>query len=315
MLVTVSVAALAIALPDIADAADLATKAPVYKAAPAAKPVITAYIEGGPMWTAGGSVNYLDPEFGVNRTINPGVGWTAAAGIDYRLAGSPWHLSADFRYGKGRDKSESFSSLSITPPGFSSGLTSAHHDEDHWVADFMVGRDIGLGAQSQVKFGVRVADLRATTDVTGGGSTVFPIASLTFSSAFTMRSRFLGAGPRAAIDGTVAIQGPWSLDYRGGLAVLYGDRELNQTGGGTFCISIVGCSTTAFNGSFNSSGWVPNADASLALSYAVTPAARISAGYQVDHYWSALRTFDAGGNPVSVDRDYSGPFVRLTGQF
>ena len=63
-----------------------------------------------------------------------------------------------------------------------------------------------------------------------------------------------------------------------------------------------------------------NADASLALSYVLTPRAKLSAGIRFDGYWNALRTLDSHftGDSVALhneDRFYWGPFRRLTGAF
>jgi hypothetical protein len=300
LLIGVSVIALTVALPDLGQAADLPTKAPTYQPAPQ----VTWWIEGGPEWTGGPSVAYVPGGFfPVGQSIKAGSGWSIAGGFDYRFAASPWHVSADVRYGKAGSRSQSF--ISSAPPVFFSS-SSASHKEDHWVADFMVGRDIGLGTQSQVKLGVRVADLRATTDV----SSAFAFFIFFGSSSFEQRSRFLGVGPRAALDGTAQIQGPWSIDYNAGIALLYGNRELNLSGSGTG----TGGPFT-FNTSDDSNGWVPNANGSLALGYSFTPGLKISAGYQIDYYWNALRTFDVNGNAKNIDRNYSGPFVRVSGSF
>jgi hypothetical protein len=305
LLVGVSVLALTIATPELAKPADLPTKAPILRAAPTPQPIVTMFVEGGPMWTSGGSINYFDPAFGFSRGFGtPPVGWTIAGGVDYQFAASPWHISFDFRYGKSGKRTHS----NFAAFGYESGSASsqATHREQHWVADFMVGRDIGLGHQSQLKVGLRVADLRATTDF--NGAYVSYLGS-SYGYSFTQRSKFLGFGPRAAIAGVFPIMGPWSIDYGAGIAVLYGTRELNVSGS-----SCAACTPFPV-GSFDSRGWVPNVDASIGLAYAFTPSVKASVGFQFDYYWNALRTFDVNQNPVNIDRNYYGPFVRLTGKF
>lgn len=304
LLVSVSVVALMVAMPEIARPADLPTKAPVFKAAPAPQPNVTMFVEGGSMWTGGGGVNYFDPAFGFSRSIGiPPVGWTFAGGIDYQFAASPWHVSFDFRYGKSGKRTHN----NAASFGYESGTASsqATHREQHWVADFMVGRDIGLGNQSQLKFGLRVADLSATTNFNGA---FISYSGYSYGYNFTQHSRFLGIGPRAAIAGVFQIQGPWSVDYKAGIAALYGNRELSVSGS-----SCANCTPVSFDN--NSSGWVPNADASIGLAYAFTPSFKAAVGFQLDYYWGALRTFDTNRNPVNVDRNYYGPFVRFTGKF
>ena len=304
LLVGVSVIALTVATPELAKPADLPMKAPVV--APAAQPIITAFIEGGGMWTSGGSIGYFDPAFFTSRSFRPPpVGWTIAGGVDYQFAASPWHVSFDFRYGKSGKRTQS----NFAAFGYESGsaASQASHREHHWVADFMVGRDIGLGTKSQLKFGLRVADLRATTDFNGQYASYY---GSSYGYSFTQRSKFLGFGPRAAIVGVFPIQGPWSIDYSAGIAALYGNRTLSISG------SCTACSPSSFPvGSFDSKGWVPNVDASIGLGFAFSPSVKATVGFQFDYYWNALRTFDANLGVVNIDRNYYGPFVRLTGKF
>jgi hypothetical protein len=303
LLVSVSVLAITVATPELAKPADLPTKAPIV--APAPQGIWTAYIEGGPMWTGGGGTSYFDPASGFSRSFGrPPVGWTIAGLIDYQFAASPYHVSFDFRYGQSGKRTQN----NFVAFGYESGTASsqASHREHHWVADFMVGRDIGIGQQSQVKVGLRVADLRATTDYNGVYVSYY---AGSYGYSFTQRSKFLGFGPRAAIMGVFAISGPWSIDYQAGVAALYGNRQLNITGS-----ACAACNPFPV-GSFDSKGWVPNVDASLGIAYAFTPAMKISVGVQVDQYWNALRTFDLNQGVVNTDRTYWGPFVRLTGRF
>src|SRR5207247_2248518 len=221
---------------------------------------------------------------------------------------------------------------------------------DHMVADFMVGRDFGFGGLlglNQVKFGIRVADLRARQSVQAQhalqsfapgfeGSVVFASgAALNLNT----RSEFLGVGPRLAAEGMMPLGGPWGLDWGGGVAVLFGEQRFKAdvngvfasasvTGGGTaFTFSGNACTTTIHTSGFGtihpllgctSNKAVFNADASLALSYAITPRAKLSAGVRFDGYWHALRTLDAtltNGSPAGLhneDRFYWGPFLTLT---
>ncbi len=243
MLVTVSALAITVATPELAKPADLPIKAPIFKAAP--QPIWTAYIEGGPMWTGGGGINDSDRYSLSSRSFGtPPVGWTVAGGIDYQFAASPWHISFDFRYGKSGKRTQS----NFAAFGYESGYAnSGSHSEQHWVADFMVGRDIGIGQQSQVKVGLRVADLTATIDYNG---TYISYFGSPYGYSFRQHSKFLGFGPRAATAGMFQIAGPWSIDYSAGVAVLYGNRQLNVTGS----------TIPSLIGSFDSKGWVPNVD-------------------------------------------------------
>jgi len=137
------------------------------------------------------------------------VGWEAATGFDYRFAGSPWHVSGQFRYGEGRTRetSASSSTLSISAGGAPPAIVTAAdaesvaHKETHWLADLALGRDvIGSGADAmQFKFGWRVAELRATTNSheTAGLSVTRILDPFSFSgdTNISQELKFLGAGP------------------------------------------------------------------------------------------------------------------------
>ena len=300
LLVSTSVVTLALALPE-ARAADLPGRPMYTKAAPIEPlPQWTWYLEGGGFNTTG------DTLFGVGET-KAKFGWEGAIGLDYRIAGSPWHISAQFRYGRAGDRNSAISGY-FTAPGIGSAYVvgNLNHKESHAVADFAVGHDIGIGTgQAQLKFGVRVVDLSAKSTATGN---VYPSHSPPpTQESISFESRFVGAGPRGSIEGSQPIMGAWAIDYMGGVAYLYGTRSLNITasatglGWGAFGVSDV-------TGIFN-------ADASLGLSYAFSRTAKLTAGYRYDSYWGAMKMFDSNLNVVNNDRAYYGPFLRFTGAF
>jgi len=300
LLVSASVMSLAVASPEVW-AADMPTKA-TFKAAPIEPlPVWTWYLEGGGFNTTG------DTLFGAGET-KARFGWEGAIGLDYRIAGSPWHISGQFRYGRAGDRNSPISGY-FSAPGIGSAYVAGNlnHKESHAVADFAVGHDIGIGTgQAQLKFGVRVVDLSAKSTLTGTLYTGI-VEGGSGPGVISFESRFVGAGPRGSIEGSQPIMGPWAIDYMGGVAYLYGTRSLNVTasaaglGSGAFGISDV-------TGIFN-------ADASLGLSYAFSQAAKLTAGYRYDGYWGAMKMFDSTGNVVNNDRAYYGPFLRFTGRF
>ena len=302
LLVSASVMSLAVASHEVW-AADMPTKA-TYKATPIEPlPVWTWYLEGGGFNTTG------DTLFGAGET-KAKFGWEGAIGLDYRIAGSPWHVSAQFRYGKAGDRDSSLSGY-FTAPGIGYGyvIGNLNHKESHAVADFAVGHDIGIGTgQAQLKFGVRVVDLSAKSTATGtlytGG---YPAAGTFPGASISFESRFVGAGPRGSIEGSQPIMGPLAVEYMGGVAYLYGTRSLNVTS------SAPGLGSAAF-GVSDVTG-IFNADASLGLSYAFNKAAKVTLGYRYDGYWGAMKMYDSNLNVVNNDRAYYGPFLRFTGAF
>jgi major outer membrane protein len=304
-----------------------AADAPVLKAPPPAGR-LTMFIEGAAFGTAGKPVWTEVPPpggpFDESTAMRLRVGWEAAAGLDYQWWGSPWHVSAALRYGQARSRNKNFfQGRTCTTPGVcTSAAGTVKHREDHLVADFMVGRDVGLGVggNGQVKFGVRIAKLTATTNGAGawfcsynGSNCNNASGNVASGVTFQQRSKFVGLGPRAALEASAPLGGGWAIDYGVGVAVLFGHRTLNLTGSG---VDNSAGGLFTFASQFTNRASVLNLDASAGLAYWFTPAFKVTAGYRLDAYWNALTTFDrTAENTVNVDRIFHGPFVRATGQF
>jgi Legionella pneumophila major outer membrane protein precursor len=194
--------------------------------------------------------------------LTPKIGWEGATGFDYRFAGSPWHVSGQFRYGEGGKTSGTASSAGSIDPlllavlagaggGVMAGVVtgaggsetiSTNYKETHWLADMALGRDIaGNGASAvQVKGGLRIAELVATqstsdrsnqffnfppTALFGGAGPIISSIGLNRSVMTDQRNAFLGIGPRVGIEGAVPFAGKWSLDYLGDAAILFGTQK------------------------------------------------------------------------------------------
>jgi hypothetical protein len=268
-----------------------------YKARPPEEPGrFTVWVEGGAIWTGGDSVardfSLTDfTTFGLGSMgpaltrpqasvgligsggipgifdLNPKIGWEAATGFDYKFAGSPWHVSGQFRYGEGGKTSGTATSAgSIDPsilaflstdPTFSGKCPSpgscnfggsetfaASYRETHWLADLALGYDIaGHGpTYVQVKGGLRIEEFVAQSSTSDRSSffanfaptTVGPfgtLSSITENSLRTedTRSNFLGTGPLIGLEGSARFLGAWSFDYKGDLAVLFGTQNSVST--------------------------------------------------------------------------------------
>lgn len=329
LLAGVSVLAITVANPAAVVAADLPARPAMITKAPVLAPVSpwTFWVEGGLQHVGGGdpSIAGLTPDFAPAKKA---WGWSGAAALDYRI--NPfWHVSAGFRYGAHKSRttnsiqnglglySGSATSPTTTP---ATGLNSATRKESNWVADFMVGRELGLGAgSSQFKVGLRVAHIKGTTD--GAGQLVTAGTTPTVVNySYSQTSKFTGWGPRAALEGNMPLTGPWSIDYMVGAAALFGNRTIDQTAtvngipspGFTFLGCVSGCPGTFSN---SSNGTVFNTDAMLGIAYAITPSAKLGLNYRVDYYANAMRTVDSAGNFSNTNRTYHGPNLRLTVNF
>ncbi len=318
LLAGASVVALAAAAPN-AVAADL-SKPAITKAPPPAAVVK----ERWSWWLEGGAVNPAGDPATVGLTFfGPRARWGAegAAGFDWQpQAFAQWHLSGQFRYGQAQRSTPVRGTLTAIAPSGSTAVVTLNGTqkitEDHWLVDFAVGRDFGLGnANAQWKLGLRVADLRSKLTGSGGFHAATSSGSATNGVfAAVERSTFIGAGPRFGVDGSTPLGGSWSLDWLAGAAVLFGERNLTLNAAAK---PGVGPTVTATLNS-SASAAVFNVDAQAGLSYWVNPNLKITASYRVDAYFNAMRTLKGAttvtstANLINVDRIYNGPMLRLT---
>jgi hypothetical protein len=308
---------------------------------PVVPPTITFWLEGALAYTGGGNYNVPSiPGLGAPFTsLNARSGPEIAFGFDYQYQNQPSHFIFDFRFGQsGTSTVNSSSSSSSRTTGtpfkgaFSSTITPsttinnstgarATEREQHLVADFMAGRDLGIGANAlQFQVGLRVADLRASATETStttsnitrtfySSSTVQTSSSSTTSTTYaSWNSAFFGIGPRVAVAGSVPIRGSWFFDYGAGIAGLVGDRSFN--------VNVWNSTGTIFFGNSSNTAFVFNSDAMLALSYHFTPHYKFSVGIREDFYANALTSYNINtGGLTNINRIYWGPFARLTGSF
>ena len=329
----VSVVALMAASPAV-KAADLPTKAPVFTPKPVPQDRWSWWVEGGAFNTsdpAAGPYPFLATPVG----IQPNMGWEGAIGFDYSpVAYAPYHFSGQFRYGQAQRKGKTFPA-SYFNPSFHFGTRtttanvvgagSADIKEHHWLVDFAVGRDFQLGSgEAQAKLGVRVADIYAKINGNGtlsGCDTTFPCGGaspVTGVFSFSSRSKFLGVGPRLGIDGGLPLGGAWSLDYLGGVAVLFGNRSYDSNSTMTLILNPGGgqqVGTLATATSSSDTGAVFNLDGQIGISYQFNPNFKMTASYRFDGYWNALRTVNSTGAIVNEDVFYYGPMLRGTFSF
>jgi hypothetical protein len=333
--------------PREAYAADL----PVYvkAAAPPEQGRLRLWGEGGAIWSGGDPIDSfytrstlsllgIDTR-GLFFPLLPKVGWEAATGFDYRFAGSPWHVSGQFRYGEGRTTETSASSSSSIFAGGAPPVTvtitvadaeSVSHQETHWLADLALGRDvIGSGADAmQFKFGVRVAELRAKTNshaswsesLVGDPPSNFLIA---FDTNISQELKFLGAGPRFGVEGSVPMARGWSFDYLGDVAALFGTQNFYRRSSVDNLVVVPipndGLpNTPPIVNTAQKFATVLNADIQVGVSYWLSQNMKASLSYRLDAYFNAFTGVDAKNDPknlVQINRYIHGPRLALTGQF
>jgi hypothetical protein len=320
------------------------------KALPApVKGELNVFVEGGAFWTGGDPARTTrfdtaasSQGFGPSGgpfDLTPRVGWQGAVGFDYRFAGLPWHVSAQFRYGRAGDKADGDASsigpvLEVVGPGLAFNVTAtaqttATNRESHWLADFAIGRDLNTGPDAmQVKVGFRVVELSSRIRQINNSQVLglqFPffggfIASQTNTDR-EQDASFRGAGPRIGVEGAIPLRAGWQLDYLAGAAVLFGTRRFGtifkETDVTTSNILGVGGPPSGFviTGSDQRGATVANVDLQAGLAYWVTPGFKVSASYRLDAYFGVLTTLDIAGGQRAIDRYFHGPSVAGTLRF
>ncbi|RXT47755.1 Lpg1974 family pore-forming outer membrane protein [Bradyrhizobium betae] len=313
---------------------------PVKALPPTGPALFRAWIEGGAIFSGGDPISST---YGLTGQfdLTPKVGWESAVGFDYRFAGSPWHVSGQFRYGEG-GKTTGLDSTSQTIAAGAASATgtetwAAAYKEAHWLADLAVGREIaGSGPSAlQLKGGVRVAEFVTRSSnsdvqfltVSGLAPIVVPgfpavtTASTSSSTINEARASFLGAGPLIGIEGSIPFAGKWSFDYAGDAAILFGRQQSTNSSRTTSTITpsylagLFPTFDTLNTGNARLFAGVLSADIQVGLSYWLTQNLKLGAGYRLDaliNVFNETGTSNAGFMP---DRYTHGPRVTLTGQF
>ena len=251
-------------------------------------------------------------------------------------------MSGQFRYGEGRTPETSGSSSSFlvsaggAPPtgAIFADSESATHKETHWLADLAVGRDvIGSGADAmQFKFGMRIAELRAQTNSHQSASETF-IGSqqnvlLAVDTNVSQELKFLGAGPRIGVEGSVPLAQGWSFEYLGDVAALFGTQNFYRRSSFDnlmFVIDPPPANPGAPPGvpppvtdTAQKFATVGNVDIQVGLSYWMSQNMKATLSYRLDAYFNSFAGLDARNDPqhlAQINRYIHGPRLTLTGQF
>jgi len=281
------------------------------------------------------------------------------AKISFTPRGTDWALSAAVRYGRTngkkhlRQQTETKRLMktnvfanpkSLYQPFTRWGHTKAAHNQSHMLVDFAVGKDVGLGTQSQhntsfFNLGVRFAQFSSKTTVKHSALpdpyiTMVPTGALgkykrvahhhSYFANLNSEHSFRGVGPSLTWDGSVAIAGDFDestigFDWGVNGALLFGRQKVSG-----------GFQTTSryFNGyrgdlpppptvttrnktplDRSRSRIVPNLGGFAGVSFSY-PSAKVSFGYRADFFFGAM---DGGiATRKTEDRSFHGPFAKVS---
>ncbi len=247
-------------------------------------PTWWASIEGQYQWIHGDAIDFY------SVSVDPDNGWSGKAHFGGMLD-HVWSGSVGIRYGQANKETDS--AYFYYP-----FATGASYDEDHLVIDLEIGRNVGLGgsASARIHGGARFARFD------GQGQFYSGFIGTPYQAASTQR--FTGFGPRIGMDAQIPISENMRADIGVAGALLYGRRKT----------SIAYYAEYGDSYSDSDKGWVPNVEASVALTYLLAPNAALSAGYRAEKWWNIMPTVDSSVFDEFDDDDrlMHGPFLRLT---
>jgi hypothetical protein len=262
--------------------------------------------------------------------------WDKSAKITFQPERSDWILSLSARYGKiGRSETRE-GHPTIAKSKYSGPLYSAYQhfsaqsSEGHFILDFQVGKDVGIGrfgsdGSSIVSAGVRIAQFNSRNHVDiKSQPTNLPTGTYVggvnrFYASFAAKRRFTGVGPSLSWDASANIAGnpadsAISLDWGVNGAVLFG-RQRAEIHHHTSRAHFLWFSRT-FAYQISSAPparsrnvTVPNLGGFAGVSWRYA-AAKVTLGYRADYFFGAI---DGGIDAAKKeDRGFYGPFVSIS---
>lgn len=287
----------------------------------------------------------------------------AEGSLSFHPHGSDWVFSASARYGRTRTTRRLISLQTVVGPQlkqsvFNGGWSVAtatptfpayathniKNTESHAIADFQVGKDVGIGllgggTDTVISFGARYAQMSATSkgNSLADPNAVFEQAKFPFgpkylyyvralhhaSAAFMERSDSLHAlGPSLSINNTTGLlgtvdDGQLALDWGVNAALLFGRQKATTSHhssvrdyGGPSGTAVQAIHTYApVNRARSRMVTVPNVGGFAALSFRFSNA-KLSAGYRGDFFFGAR---DGGFETRNTtDVGFHGPFATLS---
>jgi len=304
--------------------------------------------------------------------------WGSGGGVKLTYQPQPagWSVSGSMRYGRARGSAEEHPKWSV-PGGYKIGqallnqliqkypegeentrrtsyfdtaayqlnnyaTATGRNEESHVLADFQIGKDVGLGAwqgaPARVNFGLAYAKFRSTSnaDLHGRPDAYFPPYGILkygghwhrFWGTLDAQREFEGAGPTASWEQAVRLVGDADkagrvdVDVGLGGSVLWGKQSARVTGhqqgdyhegflrfpkyGGEL---LENAYNTPFSYRRSKSATVPSINANLGLSYTLG-GLKVSGGYKIERYFDAI---DGGiATRKTYDRQFDGPYAKIS---
>ena len=270
--------------------------------------------------------------------------------VSFQPRGSDWFLSASIRYGRSKSNKYLHQQTNITVPlaTETTGIarryaqTKTNYSEAHAIADFMAGKDVGLGmlgmkGDSTLNVGLRFAQFRSRSSISINADPDYMnrirtsgLAGAKYRHNFSAQAQnahnFTGIGPAIAWDASATVVGDSqiekiSVDWGLNGALLFGRQKMQghhqATGHFQSGISFPPFGlfpmtthyTHAGNPSRSRSVVVPNVSGFAGVSFRLADA-KVSFGYRGDFFIGAI---DGGLDTAkSYNRGFYGPFANFS---
>jgi len=221
--------------------------------------------------------------------------------------------------------------------------STARNEESHVIAEFALGKDVGLGTwpgtAGRITAGLQYAKFRSSSnaDLHGRPDVYFPPYGLfkygahwhRFWSRLDTQREFQGAGPSVSwaqslhLAGDAAQAGSLEAEFGLGGAVLFGRQTAKVSGDlrgdyhtgyaqqGKYGpgLQVSDAYETPFSYHRSKSVTVPGVNANLGLSYTLG-GLRLSGGYRIERYFDAI---DGGiAERKTYDRQLDGPYMKVS---
>jgi len=303
---------------------------------------------------------------GVKFTYQPQPkGWFANVGVRYgRASGGAeehpkWNIPASHRFSQekyqtllntfaGNQQFTDFiKNIYVFDPAslgwYNYATAMGESKETHAIADFAIGKDVGLGrASSRVSLGLRYAQFNSdsSTLLHGRPDFAFPDPvkyegghTHRFHASMDAHREFQGAGPAVSWESAIPLPmvmdagaGRIDVDVGVGAAVLFGRQSTKASGDvhGEYNVGVlrqipepgynygrheVNPYNTPFDYHRTTSVTVPGLNANLGLTYTLD-GLKLSGGYRIERYLNAI---DGGiAQRKTYDRQYDGPYVKVS---
>jgi len=302
-------------------------------------------------------------------------GSDGGAKLTYQPSANGWNVSGSIRYGRAAASTKDYNKQAVKPSCFTvpakyyspakyfcrdwtagtvtiNGAvytrseenvynyteTRAGNEEDHTILDFVVGKEVNLGAVgSNIAMGLRYANFGSTSVATVHGRPDFYSPDFFFAGgqhqhrlwADLHASReFKGAGPVVNWDGSIPLlghdkeSGVLALDAGVGGGVLFGKQDVKlhaqtrdayvyPSGNGTYQNLRPPIIVTTDRDESHSVT-VPTANANIGLSYTLG-GFKVSGGYRKERYFNVI---DGGlAERKKADRDIDGAYAKISFNF